>query len=89
MNVSGSKGDLLLDICKNLGATTYISPAGSATYLDNYAGFFESGINLEYQTFKHPIYSQGEITFISHLSVIDAICNAGLKASREMIKKGS
>jgi hypothetical protein len=89
MNVSGSKGDLLLDICKNLGASTYISPAGSATYLDSYAGFFESGINLEYQTFKHPIYSQGEIKFISHLSVIDAICNVGLKASKEMIKKGS
>jgi hypothetical protein len=76
-----------LDICKNLCATTYVSPAGSAVYLDGYSGFSDAGINLEYQTFEHPSYSQGEIKFVSHLSVIDVICNIGVKATEEMIKK--
>ena len=87
MNVYGNKSDLLLDICKNLGATTYVSPAGSAVYLDGYSGFSDSGINFEYQTFEHPTYVQGEMKFVSHLSVIDAICNVGAKATEEMIKK--
>ena len=87
MNVYGNKGDLLLDICKNLSATTYVAPSGSAVYLDGYSGFSDSGINLEYQTFEHPSYSQGEIKFVSHLSVVDVICNTGVKATEEMIKK--
>jgi hypothetical protein len=87
MHVTGKKGDLLLDICKNLNATTYVSTAGSAVYLDGYSGFSNSGINVEYQHFDHPFYPQGEFEFISHLSVIDAICNIGLKATEEIIKK--
>jgi len=86
MNVTGKKGDLLLDICKNLNATTYVSTAGSAVYLDSYSGFANSSINVEYQKFDHPIYPQGESEFISHLSVIDAICNIGLKATEEIVK---
>lgn len=86
MNVTGKKGDLLLDICKNLNATTYVSTAGSAVYLDSYSGFANSSINVEYQKFDHPIYPQGEFKFISHLSVIDAICNIGLKATEEIVK---
>lgn len=89
MIVHGSKGDLLLDICKNLCASTYVSPAGSAVYLDGYAGFSDSGITLEYQTFEHPSYMQSEMKFVPHLSVIDAICNIEVKATKEMIKKGS
>lgn len=87
INVTGKKEDLLLDICRNLNATTYVSTPGSAVYLDGYKGFSDSGINLEYQKFDHPFYSQGKFEFISHLSVIDVICNIGLKATEEIIKK--
>lgn len=89
LQVSGSKADLLLDICKTLGASTYVSPLGSKVYLDGYTGFSELGIDLEYQTFIHPIYPQGKIDFISHLSSIDAICNLNLGATSELILKGS
>ena len=89
LQVSGSKADLLLDICKTLGASTYVSPLGSKVYLDGYTGFSELGINLEYQTFIHPIYPQGKIDFISHLSSIDAICNVNLEATSELILEGS
>ena len=89
LNVSGNKADLLLDISKTLGATTYVSPPGSRVYLDDYAGFSDSGISLEYQNFNHPIYPQGPDVFISHLSVIDAICNTNLEGTRELIQEGS
>lgn len=89
LKVSGSKADLLLDISKTLGATTYVSPPGSRVYLDEYPGFSDSGIRLEYQNFNHPIYPQGQNAFFSHLSVIDAICNANLGGTRDLIKKGS
>ena len=46
INVTGKKEDLLLDICRNLNATTYVSTPGSAVYLDGYKGFSDSGINL-------------------------------------------
>ncbi len=87
LNVSGSKADLLLDISKTLGATTYVSPLGSRVYLDEYSGFSDSGISLEYQNFNHPTYSQGQDEFVSHLSVIDAICNTSLNATRDLINE--
>jgi hypothetical protein len=89
LNVSGSKADLLLDISKTLGATTYVSPLGSRVYLDEYSGFSDSGISLEYQNFDHPTYSQGQDEFISHLSIIDAICNTSLEDTRNLINERS
>ena len=89
LNVSGNKADLLLDISKTLGATTYVSPPGSKVYLDEYSGFSNSGISLEYQNFIHPVYPQGQDGFVSHLSVIDAICNTNLDGTRDLIQEGS
>lgn len=89
LKVTGNKADLLLDISKTLGATTYVSPTGSKVYLEGYSGFSDSGIELEYQNFNHPIYPQGKSTFVSHLSVIDTICNVNLNGTRDLIKKGS
>lgn len=89
LQVSGSKADLLLDICKTLGASTYVSPQGSKVYLDDYTGFSNSGIVLEYQNFIHPIYPQGKMDFVSHLSSIDAICNLNIEATRELMLEGS
>ena len=88
LNVSGRKADLLLNICKELGASTYVSPIGSKVYLETYEGFISSGINLEYQEFDHPVYSQGSKDFISHLSIVDAICNLSLETTCNIIRSG-
>jgi hypothetical protein len=55
----------------------YISPIGSQTYLDNFQGFEQNTIALEYQDYQHPVYSQGKRDFMSHLSIIDAIAHIG------------
>lgn len=88
LNISGRKADLLLSICKELGASTYVSPVGSKVYLEAYEGFINSRINLEYQDFNHPIYSQGSKDFISHLSILDVICNLSLETTRNLIRLG-
>jgi hypothetical protein len=86
LNAQGEKGDLLLSICKILGADTYISPLGSRIYLDEFSGFRNSGIEVEYQNFVHPTYSQVSNSFVSHLSVIDALCNIGTEDTAYLVK---
>ena len=78
LQAEGSKADLILNICKEVKSKVYISPIGSQTYLDNFQGFEQNTIALEYQDYQHPVYSQGKRDFMSHLSIIDAIAHIGL-----------
>ena len=72
----GKKGDLVLNICKELDATDYLSTVGSADYLEDYRyRFDESGIKIIYHDYTHPIYRQRGKTFIENLSILDLIFN--------------
>ena len=75
--VSGEKVSLLIDICRYLGASVYLSPAGSACYIEEDNQFNAEGISLEYQRYKHPIYRQLYGEFISHMAAIDLLFNEG------------
>lgn len=88
LDVSGSKANLLLSICRKLGATKYVSPPGSSEYLEVYDGFDNFGIALEYFQFDHPIYTQSKSEFIPNLSVIDSLCHLGFKNTHNLITKG-
>lgn len=81
--VEGKRADLLLNICQHLGATTYLSNAGSAVYLEvSRSDFSAAGVNIRYQDWPHPEYSQNGPGFVSHLSCVDAIaCMGGAQAS--------
>ena len=85
LETHGSKGELLLNISKSLGATTYVSPKGSRDYLQDFQGFQNSNIRVEFQEYEHPIYAQQLQVFHSHLSVIDAICNIGVSGVQKLI----
>jgi hypothetical protein len=76
MNCRGSKSDLILDICRLLGATVYISGPFGKNYL-NEDEFSDAGIKIIYQNYKHPIYRQKSNNFISHISTLDLIMNHG------------
>lgn len=71
----GEKNELLLSICKRLGATTYVSGMG-AGYLD-VALFEKNGIKVEYTHFTHPVYRQLHGEFIPNMSVVDGMMMAG------------
>lgn len=81
MNLQGVKReDLLLKICKELGADFYLSPEGSKNYLQSEYSlkiFKESGIEVEYFDFIHPEYRQMGKEFIAYLSAVDFLCNEG------------
>ncbi len=82
LNVSSKKSELILDICKNVGATEYISGITGREYLDM-DRFKEYGIKVTYQDFKHPVYDQVRSRavpnppFIPNLSIIDLLLSCG------------
>jgi hypothetical protein len=86
LDAKGEKANLLLDICKQLGATTYISPIGSKVYLEEFSGFMESGIKVDYQSYQHPVYQQLSNDFVSQLSIVDAMCNIGKEETAQLVK---
>lgn len=79
LNVSGDKGDLIFNICKAVGAETYISGISGKEYLDLKL-FHDAGINVAFQEFHHPIYKQLYEPFIPCMSVIDLLFNHGDKS---------
>ena len=70
----GKKGDLVLNICKELNANEYFSTIGSKDYLEDYtSGFDDAGIKITYHDYTHPIYKQKGNSFLPNLSVLDLI----------------
>ena len=75
-----SKGSQrLVNICKALGATKYLTIASSHKYLDENL-FQESGIQLAYYKYEPPVYPQLWGDFIANLSVLDLLLICGPKS---------
>ncbi len=76
--VDGKRTQLLAEICSLLGATTYISPLGSADYLlQELPVLTGRGVNVVFQHYEHPLYRQLFPPFQSHASVLDLLFNEG------------
>ena len=80
LNVSGESSELLISICREVGADTYISGGGGSKYQEEHL-FTESGITLIYDKFLQPIHKQLWGDFLPGLSVIDYLLNCGFTAS--------
>jgi hypothetical protein len=80
VGVHAGKEELAIQLCQSLGCDTYLSGGGASTY--NKPKYFEdAGIVLQYQKFKHPVYTQQwQGKFVENLSIIDLIFNAGAMA---------
>lgn len=85
LEITGKKDELIFNICSNLNASKYISPAGSKIYLSESKFFSSSKIELEYFSYSHPIYNQKSAKFIPNLSIVDLVFNEGFKKAREII----
>jgi len=72
----GHKSELVLSICKSLGASVYLSGSQGRGYLDERA-FHDSGISLQYQDYNHPEYRQAWPGFESHMGILDLLFNHG------------
>ncbi len=71
----------ILDICLASGASKYLTGQGTGTqrYMEETA-FQELGIQVIYQNYIHPVYSQLWGEFLPNLSVLDLLFNHGPEA---------
>jgi len=75
----------LIDLCKALGADTYLAGAGGRNYMDM-AMFEDAQIAVEFQEFKHPVYPQCFEPFEPGMAAIDLLFNCGRKGF-EMVRQ--
>jgi hypothetical protein len=73
--------DRLIDICWTVGATQYLAGAGAKDYMD-IPRFEASGVALESQDFRHPVYPQCYEPFVPSLAAIDLLLTSGDDALR-------
>lgn len=85
--VQGSKVELLVFICRQLGADRYISPPGSKTYIEANNLFAAHDIELCYHDYQRTTDRQLFGSFVSHLSVLDLLFNQG-NQSMPIIRSG-
>lgn len=71
-----SGSDLILEICRKMHATDYLSGKDGGSYLKE-EEFIKNGIKLHYQNFMHPVYKQFHGGFFEGMSVIDLLFNYG------------
>jgi hypothetical protein len=76
LGVKGERSDRLLALCRRFSATRYLSGDVARTYLD-ISLFERDGIAVEFQSFRHPTYSQIHGPFVPYLSVLDLLLNCG------------
>lgn len=82
-NIVGEKTDMLLDMCKKIGADGYLSGQGGKLYVDE-SKFKKAGLSHQYCEFKHPVYKQKFKPFVPSMSSIDLLFNCGPE-SKEII----
>lgn len=83
LSVQGRKADLILNICRKMGATHYLTGSLAHDYLSK-EDFSREKIELEYQKYNHPEYPQRYPGFVPYLSLVDILFNVGDK-SRDML----
>jgi len=86
LEVAGKKGDLIISICKAVGASGYLSGPGARTYQDP-DEFKRQGIELTYQAYRSPSYPQCHQAagFAADLSALDLVLNTGPGARDVMV----
>lgn len=76
MAVEGKNSEFILNLCKHVGATTYLSGPFGRDYLDADA-FEDAGIHLRFDDYAHPVYPQVHGAFEPYMSIVDLLLNCG------------
>lgn len=77
LGISRQSTQRLVDICRKIGADTYVSGPGGKDYLDEKL-FEKNNIKLEYQKYHSSPYPQHLTgSFVADLSIIDILANVG------------
>jgi len=84
LNLSGHKTRLLVDICRAIGASTYLAGSGGKSYQED-DEFEAFGITPVYSSFSQRRYPQLFGEFVGNLSVIDVLMNCGYAGTRRLL----
>lgn len=79
LSPQSKKADLILEICKKVGATCYLSGPFGRDYL-NVHEFEDAGIELKFHDYLHPEYEQVHKGFEPCMSIVDLLFNHGPKS---------
>jgi hypothetical protein len=66
----------LIALARHFGADTYLAGSGGRDYMD-LEQFARAGVEVRFQAYDHPRYDQLFGEFVSHLSIVDLLCNHG------------
>ena len=81
---NAKNSDLMLNLCKVLGANVYLSGNGARKYMVD-ERFLECGIEVHYQRFDSPSYAQyRQEEFVSGLSALDLAFQCGIEGARKV-----
>lgn len=86
LSIKGAKSDMVLNMCREVGATAYLAGDGaSRSYLDVDA-FERAGMRVVWQEFEHPRYVQHPSCgiFIPNLSAFDLLFNCGPRSAETL-----
>lgn len=87
LGVGGEQSMRLLRLCQHVGATRYLSGSSARDYLD-LPLFAQHGIDVAWQDYRHPEYTQQYGSFVPYLSAIDLLLNCGVE-SRAILESGN
>ena len=86
LHVPGERATRVVAICEKLDASSYLSPPGARDYLQDDGFELLTRIKLEFDDYPAPAYpQQGNVSFVSHLSVLDVVANLGWKRLKQYI----
>jgi len=87
LGIDGGKTERLVNICRRVGATKYLTGSAARDYLD-VPLFEQNGIAVEWQDFAHPVYPQLHGEFVPYMSAVDLLLNCGAE-SRAVLEGAS
>ena len=89
-NITGSASQLVASICREVGATKYLTGTGAMAYLDQ-KDFEEFGCEIAVQTWDNFDYEQAHPSagFIPDLSTLDLLLNCPTSAHEMIMNAGN
>jgi hypothetical protein len=76
---TGKKSDYILNLCKEVNATVYLSGPFGRDYLE-LDRFESAGIEVRFHDYAHPTYNQLHGEFMPYMSIVDLLFNEGSKS---------
>lgn len=86
INPIGKRTEKIISLCEHFNASEYLSPIGSAEYLNSDGFLSKTTTKLTFQDYIVKPYKQFNTKeFISHLSIVDVVANLGWEETRKYI----